>query len=230
MSIVNLLAHLYGYHRIYKHSYRYIPIKTTWILHEPIRLIFFSSTNAWIWSTIFHTRDTPGTMVMDYLSAIGLILANLNFAINLYFGFKSRTAQFITFISLFSLWIFHSFYMICFKFDFNWNMQFAIMLGSFYSLLMITWSLKNLEYVFDHAKKGEDEMDFKRLGKKKRSHAFCSFFATVALICVAGFEIFDFPPILWGLFDAHALWHTFTPPIILLNYYFYGRELRFQLS
>ena len=34
----------------------------------------FISMNAWIWSTIFHTKDLQFTEIMDYFSAFALVL------------------------------------------------------------------------------------------------------------------------------------------------------------
>jgi hypothetical protein len=35
----------------------------------------------------------------------------------------------------------------------------------------------------------------------------------------AGFEVYDFPPV-WGLFDAHSLWHLATGLVTWLWYDF----------
>jgi len=39
----------------------------------------------------------------------------------------------------------------------------------------------------------------------------------IALVSAAALEVFDFPPI-WGIFDAHSLWHGATP---LLSWFMY---------
>lgn len=43
--------------------------------------------------------------------------------------------------------------------------------------------------------------------------------ANFLIIIFALFEVFDFPPI-WGLLDAHAVWHAATPIASYLTYSF----------
>ena len=36
-----------------------------------------TAVNAWLWSSVFHTRDTPTTELLDYFSAFSTVLASL---------------------------------------------------------------------------------------------------------------------------------------------------------
>jgi len=54
--------------------------------------------------------------------------------------------------------------------------------------------------------------------------------ASMVLVAVltAVFEVNDFPPVLWGLWDAHAFWHLTTAPVGLLWYSYMCDDLDFM--
>jgi hypothetical protein len=42
-------------------------------------------------------------------------------------------------------------------------------------------------------------------------------------------ELFDFPPI-WGIFDAHSLWHATTAPLAKTLWDFHIEDALFEIS
>ncbi|GBP56858.1 Post-GPI attachment to proteins factor 3 [Eumeta japonica] len=69
-SLLNLFAHVHMYVRLRKRYSKYnTPLTMFW------HLFAWVCMNAWIWSTIFHTRDTPFTEFMDYTCALSMVVA-----------------------------------------------------------------------------------------------------------------------------------------------------------
>lgn len=210
-SMGNLMAHVYGFHRIYRQAGSGLDRRLPqWFLHGPILVSYLYSLNAWWWSTIFHARDTQTTMYLDYFSAMALLLTSLNLALVRAFNIHSKRKQLILAIFL-GLFLFnHVRYMIQVKFNFGWNMKVAIIVGVAYLLLFSIWSVGHL-------------------AKGKRSHAKLSLVACLAGFAAASLELLDFSPLL-GLLDAHALWHCATIPIILLWYTFFRQDALYDMG
>ena len=68
LSLANLWAHAHGFARLRRAwSARACPLKVMWSVYAAL------SVNAWVWSSVFHSRDTRTTEVLDYFSADALL-------------------------------------------------------------------------------------------------------------------------------------------------------------
>ena len=89
LSLANLWAHVHGFARLRRAwRSRASPLKVLWSVYAAL------SVNAWVWSSVFHSRDTRTTEVLDYFSADALLFfalfASLVRALRLF-----RTAQWL---------------------------------------------------------------------------------------------------------------------------------------
>ena len=181
----------------YATSYR-SPFKKLWYTFG------FVSMNAWVWSSIFHTRDFEFTEKMDYFSAFSLVLLQFNcFFIRLLMLKRSMVAQACMYsISGLSIlyYSYHVYYLSYIHFDYGYNMRVNILIGALNSLCWIVWSLYHYFY----------------LNKKYVWRCTASVLLVDLLMTL---EIFEFSPILWSM-DSHALWHLSTVCIPFFWYQF----------
>ena len=70
-SILNLLSNLYMLNWFVKIVPSTTPMFSVWVLYS------VTAVNAWVWSTVFHTRDTEFTEMMDYFCAFSTVLFSL---------------------------------------------------------------------------------------------------------------------------------------------------------
>lgn len=156
--------------------------------------------NAWIWSTIFHTRDLWFTEMMDYFSAFLIILSKLMlFFVRSLWQRHALLALTLTSASL-AYFAYHCYYLSSVSFDYGYNMKVNIIVGLANSICWIFWS----SYMYF------------RHGLK---YMWRCGFAFVVFNLLITFEIFDFSPI-WWILDSHALWHfsTFIIPILWFQF------------
>ncbi|KAF8898232.1 Per1-like protein [Gymnopilus junonius] len=221
-SLLNLWAHARGAAKVKKKVPQYHPMRSYYLFWSVV------SMNAWMWSSIFHTRDLPFTEKMDYFSAALAIMYALYYTIiRLFHLYEPQSAPRLTPLSSKSKsqktrkvlavvctlsYVAHVSYLTLLpRFDYTYNMAFNLTLGLLHNALWATYALPasiNLMKRFPSRPKSY-RPDF--IGK---SGAFV-FLTTAA----TGLELFDFPP--WArTIDAHALWHLSTVPIALLWYDF----------
>lgn len=79
--------------------------------------------NAWLWSAVFHTRDTRATERLDYPSAIAVVAMGLAAALTRVLRRDSprSAAPILAAVGLASSWHLH--YMLAIKFDYGWNVK-----------------------------------------------------------------------------------------------------------
>ncbi|KAF8589706.1 Per1-like protein [Ramaria rubella] len=212
-SLLNLWRHVEGLRK----AGRTIPIS------HPMRRYYlgwgFLNVNAWIWSAVFHTRDTSMTEKLDYFSAGLAILYSLFYTVvRLFHLYAPSQQRLITSHSHFSnsplllswgvlctvLYILHISYLTLLpRFDYTYNMAANLIIGVLHNLLWITYSLpSSFIRPFPLRARGY-----------RPSHAYKA--ASFAMLTTAAtmLELFDFPP--WSrVIDAHALWHLSTVPIV----------------
>ncbi len=158
----------------------------------------FISMNAWIWSTIFHTRDKSLTEIFDYIAAISLIFAQFACCL-IRVGYRTKYMRLINLLTLVLLtfFLYHAYYLLFIKMDFGYNMMVNIIVGLLNVICWLTWSLWKFSvgrvYVWR-----------------------CALSVLLAMSFVA-LELADFPPIGWTI-DAHSLWHLST---IILPFFWY---------
>jgi hypothetical protein len=166
-----------------------------------------AAINTWVWSTAFHARDTLLTERLDYFCATFSLLFMLFLGIVRVFEIKSRRLW-MPLAGLFVIFFLcHCGYLHFVEFDYGYNMTVSVVIGLAYVLLWWGWALAQ---------------------RSTRIHyAWKIVVANIIIFVFAAFEVFDFPP-LWGLLDAHAVWHAATPVSTYLMWSFALEDARFM--
>ncbi|KAJ3039720.1 hypothetical protein HDV00_011952 [Rhizophlyctis rosea] len=222
-SILNGYAHYIGYRRLRLRIPNWYPLRPFMLINALLGI------NAWVWSAVFHTRDFPSTEKLDYFSAMASILFSTCYCIIRVFdlartdtdrnawrksgaGFREhigaggsflpfRTTPSITVLLTLALLFYsvHTTYLSIYQpFNYSYNMLASVVIGVASNLLWLIWGISQYSV---------------------RPYAW-KIVACVLLITLAmSLELWDFPPI-WGVFDAHSLWHAATVPLVYLYYDF----------
>ncbi|KAL0138730.1 Per1-like protein [Mucor lusitanicus] len=207
-SILNGLMHL-RYFKIIKQQ-----VNDTYRLKKFYLGIAVAGMNAWLWSTVFHTRDTPITEKLDYFSAGLYIFYGLCVAVVRIFYLKNTVALIWTTVCAL-LYIAHVTYLSSLdRFDYGYNMTACIVVGLLQTNLWLGWS------VLQYTKWGQPE---------RRPYAYMAGASVVLVSCAMSLEVFDFPPIM-EILDAHSLWHAATIPLAPLFYKFLLRDTELETS
>ena len=197
-SLGNLASHLYMLNKMRNTISARAPLKLLWYTFGLV------SVNAWLWSTIFHTRDFDYTEKMDYFCGFSLVIFQFNaFFIRFLKLKKTFTSKFLMYtISAACAFFFykHVYFLSYIHFDYGYNMKVNIMFGGLNSLCWLLWSAYEYFYL------------------KNKYVVNCA----ISIILVDVFmllEVLDFAPIYWTV-DAHSLWHISTICIPLFWYQF----------
>ncbi|KAI5079295.1 hypothetical protein GOP47_0004774 [Adiantum capillus-veneris] len=200
-SIANLVMHLEGLlsflslvlnklpQRCQGKRSPYYEYSTLWIIYSLLAI------NSWFWSAIFHARDIVLTERMDYLSAVSVIGYTLIVAILRTMNDKAEATRVMVVSPIIAFLATHMLYLTLMKFDYGLNMKICLIMGVLQLLIWTVWGW----FVHHPAR-------------------FKLWFVVLGGAAAMLLEIFDFPP-LWGLFDAHSLWHAVTVP---LTYFWWG--------
>ncbi|XP_033106200.1 post-GPI attachment to proteins factor 3-like isoform X2 [Anneissia japonica] len=174
--------------------------------------------NAWVWSTVFHTRDFIWTERMDYFCATSLVLASLLTHCIRVVGWHGGTFHVgITCLCigvLSTLFFIHVWYLAFIKFDYGYNMKVNVAIGAVNTVWIVLWGIQNIRnqpYVWK---------------------AIVTVLGTSLLLLL---ELGDFAPVGW-IFDAHSIWHGATVPLVCFWYSYimddtlYMYELMFKFK
>ncbi|KAL3831734.1 hypothetical protein ACJMK2_023450 [Sinanodonta woodiana] len=189
-SILNGLSHLMIF------RYRSL-VRSTTPLYYVWHGMALLAGNAWFWSTIFHSKDTVFTEMMDYFCAFSIILYNVFILCCRIFGTDIWWKPLCLGLLLLCLFVQHTFYMALVKFDYGYNMQVNVVIGLINLLGWLAWCLCN----------------------RKKTYIWKCVVSILSINLLLMLEVLDFPP-LWWIFDAHSLWHAGTAPLALLWYSF----------
>jgi post-GPI attachment to proteins factor 3 len=151
--------------------------------------------NAWLWSTVFHARDTDVTEKLDYFSALLLIVSGLWVAVVRTFDVRSLRAQLLAALAIGAFYCYHVGYLWLVHFDYGYNMAVNVAAGLLSSALWLRWLY----------------------AQRARPYAKKFVLAIVVVYPLVALELLDFAP-LGLLVDAHALWHGATIPCGFLFY------------
>ncbi|XP_019405841.1 PREDICTED: post-GPI attachment to proteins factor 3 isoform X2 [Crocodylus porosus] len=156
------------------------------------------SLNAWVWSTIFHTKDTDVTEKMDYFCASAVILHSIYLCCVRTLGLKrpAFANAFGGFLILFLAC--HVAYLTLVRFDYGYNMAVNVVIGLLNLFWWLAWCVRNQQHL---------------------PYVWKCMVVVLLLQVLALLELLDFPPLFW-IFDAHAIWHISTIPVNVLFYSF----------
>jgi post-GPI attachment to proteins factor 3 len=175
-----------------------------WLIH------FILSANAWLWSSIFHCRDTRSTERFDYFSAGALVAFNLFSSLSRVGGVvKTNTFTGIG-IPIVVMYSIHVWRMLNVLFDYGLHVGLCVAAGAIQTAVWLAWALTS---------------------KSGRAHPGRGYLLAFmgALNVSMLLEVLDFPP-LWKIFDAHALWHAATAPLTMLWYRFVAADVALVLG
>ena len=155
------------------------------------------SMNAWLWSAVFHSRDTRLTERLDYFSAALLIFFNLFLSLARTLRLRSAPALAAAAAPLALFLASHFRFMLYVLFDYGYHVKVCIAAGAAQSLLWVGWAAATAPPA------------------RRQLYTFVLLVNACMLL-----EVLDFPPLLRASLDAHALWHLATVPLVYLFYRF----------
>jgi hypothetical protein len=196
MSLANLWAHARGFARLRSALPPAYPLRALWTGYALL------NGNAWVWSAVFHVRDTRPTEALDYFSADALLVYAL-FAALVRVGGLARPRHWAPLAAALAAALgLHVHHMAFVRFDYGYNMCACVLLGVAHSLLWLCWA-----HATRHPQRG-------RLTA-----------VLLAAHAASLLELLDFAPVA-GALDAHALWHAATPAVTLAWYAFLAADAR----
>ncbi|CAH8536720.1 unnamed protein product [Heterobilharzia americana] len=202
-SLLNLLFVCFMFNRFYKHVPYNAPMYKAWVLQT------LFSVNAWVWSTVFHTRDTSFTEKMDYFSALAFVVASVVIVQQRIFN-PSRVVTILFSAVLVALFANHVNYMSFVSFDYGYNMTVNVLFGLINCFGWLFFSI----YLCDY---------------KKQPYIVYCWLSVTSLSLFMLLELLDFVPIGWIL-DSHALWHASSILVIIPWYKFIIADSLYQLK
>ncbi len=200
-SLANLVAHVIGLRWLHHTT----PSKHHKTAHKPIlqtkaALLYtiqgIVACMSWAAAAVFHTRDTLSTERVDYFLADAVVFTSCCCAMLRVWAIPNASIPRALLITCACIILFarHWYYMTTILFDYGFNMWVCLTLGVANACIWLTWAW--------------------RVGHPAR-HSITFWF--VGLFCCMVLEVFDFAP-MWGVLDAHALWHACTIVLTLLWY------------
>ena len=180
-SIGNLLPHFWGWLQYRRRVSLSYSMRSWWSAYALV------ACNTWLWSAVFHARDTLLTERLDYFCAsLGIVVS---FALQTMrtFHIRSAVARYTVLATFLLPYLYHISYLHFVHFDYGYNMLVSLTTGILYSLLCITTALY-----------------------EQRPYMRTVLLSHLYLWCVAAFEVWDFEPVFGSLLDAHAVWHGAT--------------------
>mmetsp|Transcript_26123 Transcript_26123/g.36010 ORF Transcript_26123/g.36010 Transcript_26123/m.36010 type:complete len:348 (+) Transcript_26123:1-1044(+) len=187
-----------------------------------------AATLAWVMSSIYHSKKTPYATELDLTFAMGVLVTGLLVVIRRLMGL--RCINYIQGCSLFLVGFFG--FAIRAKGIFDGSVSFSSHMYSSIALFVITTTLWCYWACFYDENSliwtQRRTSDMMTHSKQRRARWLC-LLCNIWLLLAALLEVLDFPPI-WGIFDAHSLWHAATIPLGPLWYYFWELDYHSQLQ
>ncbi|KAK5624361.1 hypothetical protein RRF57_000077 [Xylaria bambusicola] len=205
-SLGNFLAHQTGLARLRERVPPSYPMR--WYYE----LFAYFGMAAWVFSSVFHTRDFTITEQLDYFGAGASVLYGMYYALVRVVRLDLPTPRRRSILRLWTvlccaLYIGHVAYLKLWRWDYTYNMAANLVVGMVHNLL---WSY----------------FSWKKWRETGQTWAIWPSMLVAWIMLVMSLELLDFPP-LWGALDAHSLWHlgTIAPAILWYKYVFYPARL-----
>lgn len=188
-SLLNFLAHQQGLAQIRASIPSSYPLRKYYIAFGYFGLA------SWVFSMIFHTRDFNLTEKLDYFAAGASVLYGLYYTPIRVFRLDRKTPanQMIRrYWTILCILMFagHVSYLSFWRWDYTYNMAANVAAGIVQNLLWSWFSITTYQ-------------------KLKRPWAAWPGLIVAWIIMAMSLELLDFPPV-WGMIDAHSLWHLGT--------------------
>lgn len=188
-SFMNLVAHRWGQERIRESVSARYPLRKYYVM-----LGYFGYAS-WIFSMLFHTRDFNLTEKLDYIAAGASIFYGMYYTPIRVFRLDQRTPVKQSLLRIWTiicgaLFTAHVSYLTLWSWDYGYNMAANVAAGLFQNILWTGFSF----------------MNYRELQK---SWAAWPGLIVAWIILAMSLELLDFPP-MWGMIDAHSLWHLGT--------------------
>jgi len=202
-SVMNLLCHAYMINWFVRIVPPSAPMYGVWILYAVIAM------HAWFWSSVFHTRDTYFTELMDYFCAFSTVLFSLlTFVLrNMHQSYEGMP-KILLFFGFIFFYVNHVYAMVTVKFDYGYNMKVNVGVGGLNCICWLVWFFKN---------------------KSNGSYVMQGASAVAVVTISVSLELLEFTPIFWFI-DSHALWHLVTAPLPILWYGFAAEDCLFLVN
>ncbi|RKO89829.1 Per1-like protein [Blyttiomyces helicus] len=201
-SLLNLYFHQKGFKRLRRHIPRSHPTRVLSLLHSG------SACIGWFWSAVFHTRDVAVTEKLDYFSAVGSITIGTVLAWHRIFGLHGRPRynSHLVVAGFAAFYVCHVTYLSLWPFDYAYNMAAGVVVGALGNVGWLVWGVAVW---------------------RRRPYAGKIVGMVVGLLAAMALELLDFAP-LWGVLDAHSLWHAATVPLVGVYYGFLVEDARWE--
>ncbi|PWN50749.1 Per1-domain-containing protein [Violaceomyces palustris] len=240
-SLLNLRVHAKAVFQLRRRLPDLFPLKLLYILHALV------SCNAWVWSSVFHSRDKNWTERMDYFSAAAVILSGFFFTSCRLFRLSPASSRSFLLLSRACIvgLLLHIAYLSLGRFDYAYNMTINLCFGMAHNLLWLAYSFRPSIFPSNPlADRSATSRAALRATKPPSSLANGSGMSTppvpvsaktagppsssprsrrrlqliLALTTSAVLlEVLDFPPVM-RILDAHSLWHLSTIPLAKMWY------------
>lgn len=239
-SIGNMMASYRNWPKLQKQFKKHGSNSDVATMYWQYMVLVVVSVVGWTFSTLFHTRDNNITETLDYFGAAGIILANFNAIMVRYFDlFRSKNHQrrFVFQCGLITVFVLH-----CCKLLRRWDYLYNMAFGLFFGLSSLAlWILHSLAVSRIVAKNPHffnnsiQLLPFETKILSKLEHVGFAeskyiptlpVFLNIWMVLGMAFELMEFDPV-WGIFDAHSMWHFFTifPSLIWYDWNIWDIEL-----
>jgi len=198
LSVLFSMLNFHGYYRGIRLVSQRIP--SSYALRPYYILLGIFGMNAWVWSSVFHTRDFLFTERADYFSAGASVMYGLFYVPLRLFNIHQRDQEKLRpYILIWAAicgftFLAHVYYLSFITFSYSYNMMANVVVGIAQNILWIYYSIT-------------------RSRSNRGLWVWTPVFVVVYVSCAMSLEIFDFYPIADAL-DAHALWHMATIPMV----------------
>ncbi|KAF9904265.1 hypothetical protein EC991_002868 [Linnemannia zychae] len=163
--------------------------------------------NTWLWSAVYHSRDWPSTEKLDYFSAGTAIMYGLFYTVIRITRMVNVRAQLVWGVVCLVPLLYHIGYLTFVHFDYGYNMAATATVGAIHNLFWICWSIMNW---------------------RERPYAWEPTASAILITSAMCLEILDFAP-LWGILDAHSLWHAATIVLVPIWYRFLLKDTEWEV-